>query len=104
MRWLVPRSPRNLVYTHGVVIVDPGFIQSPSYDLPTLMSKFMALGVGRDMVIEMVTAWPAQVFGYGVALGALKPGTDADIGIFEAREEASNLQGVVKRNARGTKW
>ena len=73
---------------HGVVIVDPGFIQSPSYDLPTLMSKFMALGVGRDKVIEMVIAWPAQVFDYGVALGALKPGTDADIGIFEAREES----------------
>ena len=73
---------------HGVVIVDPGFIQSPRYDLPTLMSKGMALGVGRDKVIEMVTGWPAQVFDYGVALGALKSGTDADIGIFEAREES----------------
>jgi len=36
----------------------------------------------------MVTGWPAQVFDYGVALGALKSGTDADIGIFEAREES----------------
>ena len=65
------------------------------------MSKGMAPGVGRDKVIEMVTGWPAQVFDYGVALGALKSGTDADIGIFEAREESFEFTGSGQKKRVG---
>jgi dihydroorotase len=34
----------------------------------------------------MVTAKPAQVFNYGLELGTLRPGREADISIFELRE------------------
>ncbi len=58
----------------------------PVYDLPTMASKFMALGVDVDRAIQMVTANPARVFDYGATVGTLKPGSEADIAIFELRE------------------
>jgi predicted amidohydrolase len=63
-----------------------GNVFGPTYDLPTLASKFLALGMNLDKVVELVTIKPAQVFDYGMQLGTLKPGTEADISIFEVRE------------------
>ena len=56
------------------------------FDLPTAASKFMALGMDLDQVIERVTSKPAQVFDYGVKIGTLQPGSEADVGIFELRD------------------
>lgn len=56
------------------------------HDLPSMASKFLALGMTLDQVIERVTIKPAQVFNFGTELGTLKPGCEADIGIFEVRE------------------
>jgi dihydroorotase len=56
-------------------------------DLPNVVSTMMALGLNLEQVIERVTFKPAQVFDYGVQIGTLRPGTEADIGIFEIRDE-----------------
>jgi dihydroorotase len=56
------------------------------FDLPTVMSKFLAIGMTLEQVIERVTVKPAQIFNYGLTLGVLQPGNAADIGIFEVRE------------------
>ena len=56
------------------------------FDLPTMVSKFMALGIDLDKAIERVTSKPAQVFNYGLQLGTLRPGSVADISIFEIRD------------------
>jgi dihydroorotase len=58
----------------------------PVHDLPTMVSKFMALGVDIDKAIQMVTVNPARLFDYGAPIGTLKPGNEADISIFELRE------------------
>jgi dihydroorotase len=63
-----------------------GNVNGPVYDLPTTLSKFMAIGMDLDAAIERVTVRPAKVFDYGVQLGTLHPGSEADIGIFELRE------------------
>jgi dihydroorotase len=63
-----------------------GNVNGPVYDLPTTVSKFMAMGMDLDAAIERVTVKPAAVFDYGVQLGALHTGSEADIGIFEIRE------------------
>ena len=47
----------------------------------------MALGMNLEQVIERVTLNSAQVFDFGVQLGTLQPGAEADIGIFELRDE-----------------
>ena len=56
------------------------------YDLPTMVSKFMALGLDLDKAIKMVTATPARIFDYGAQIGTLHVGSEADIGIFEVRD------------------
>jgi dihydroorotase len=61
-------------------------VDSHVFDLPNMVSKFMALGMDLDKVIERVTSKPAKVFDYGLPLGTLRPGSVADVSIFEIRE------------------
>ena len=56
------------------------------FDLPTMVSKFMALGVHIDKALAMVTINAARVFDFGAPIGTLQPGSEADISIFELRE------------------
>jgi dihydroorotase len=56
-------------------------------DLPNVASKMMALGMNLEQVVERVTFNPARVFDFGVQLGTLLPGAEADIGIFEIRDD-----------------
>ena len=56
------------------------------YDLPTMVSKFMAMGIGLDQAIGMVTSNAARVFDYGAQVGTLRPGSEADVSIFELRD------------------
>jgi dihydroorotase len=61
-------------------------VKGPVFDLPTTLSKFLLLGLGIDKVIELATLKPARIFNYGLELGTLRPGSPADIAIFELRE------------------
>jgi dihydroorotase len=63
------------------------------FDLPTEVSKFMTLGLSLDQAIERVTARPAKVFDYGIQIGTLRPGSEADISIFELRDEKVEFTG-----------
>jgi len=56
------------------------------FDLPTMVSKFMALGMDLNRAIELVTVNPARIFNYGVKIGTLRPGYDADMAIFEIQD------------------
>jgi dihydroorotase len=56
------------------------------FDLPTMVSKFMALGLGLGNAIERVTARPARAFDYGTDLGTLRTGSEANLAIFEVRD------------------
>ncbi len=47
------------------------------------MSKFMALGLGLNQVIEMSTINPACALGEESRIGSLRPGVEADISILE---------------------
>lgn len=58
-------------------------ILGPLYDLPTCLSKFLALGMSFADVIEAATAHPAEVLGMQDEIGTLKPGAYADVALFE---------------------
>jgi len=73
----------------------------PVYDLPTEVSKYMALGIGLEKVIEMVTANPARLFDYSLPLGTLKPGSEADIGIFELQDGNFEFMDSAQRKRTG---
>lgn len=61
-------------------------LQGPVFDLPTMLSSFLCLGLDLDDVIRMATINAAHVFDFGLELGTLRPGREADIAIFELRE------------------
>ena len=56
------------------------------FDLPTMVSKFMSIGVPLEKAVAMVTSNPARVFDYGAQIGTLRPGSEADVSIFELRD------------------
>lgn len=60
-------------------------VQGPMFDLPTTLSKFLALGMELPAVIDRATRRPAAVMGRP-ELGTLRAGAPADIAIFRLEE------------------
>jgi len=58
-------------------------VLGPVFDLPTLMSKFLGLGMTLDEVIERTTASAASSFAFGEDIGGLRVGAAADIAVLE---------------------
>jgi dihydroorotase len=56
------------------------------FDLPTMVSKFLAIGVPLEKAVAMVTVNPARVFDFGAQIGTLRPGSEADVSIYELRD------------------
>jgi dihydroorotase len=61
-------------------------VEKRVFDLPTTVSKFMALGIGLDQAIAMVTSNAVRMFDYGSQVGTLRVGSEADVSIFELSE------------------
>ena len=61
-------------------------VDGPVYDMPTTMSKLLALGVSLDDVVEMSTLAPARVLHQEGVLGTLRSGAMADVVISELAE------------------
>jgi dihydroorotase len=63
-----------------------GNINGPVYDLPTTLSKFLDLGISLEKVIEKSTITAAKAIRCEDELGHLKPGTIADVAVFDLLE------------------
>ncbi|MFN7997535.1 MAG: amidohydrolase/deacetylase family metallohydrolase [Bryobacteraceae bacterium] len=63
-----------------------------AYDLPTVMSKFLHLGMPLADVILKSTWAPAQAIGRGDQLGTLRLGAAADLFVFEIEEGSFALE------------
>jgi dihydroorotase len=57
-------------------------IHGSCFDLPTCLSKFLALGMSFREVIEKATVRPAAVLGLSAVAGTLAPGMLADVALF----------------------
>lgn len=55
-------------------------------DLPTTMTKFLHLGMPLADVVRKTTAAPAKAIGREQTLGTLRPGTVADLFVFELED------------------
>jgi predicted amidohydrolase len=71
------------------------------YDLPTMVSKTMALGVDIDKAIAMVTANPAKMFAFDSKIGTLKPGYEADVSMFELQEGSFEFEDTEGKKRAG---
>ncbi len=61
-------------------------VHGPLFDLPTCLSKFLALGMTFEEVIRASTSRPAEVLGLQDEVGTLKPGTYADVALFRLEQ------------------
>ena len=71
----------------------------PVFDLLTCMDKMLCLGMPFPEIIEKSTHKPAEILKLGNGAGSLKPGSQADIGIFEIEEgnfELKDIHGEVR--------
>jgi dihydroorotase len=59
---------------------------SSDLDLPTVLSKFLHLGLSLSEVIKRSTINPAAVLGLSGSIGTLKPGAEGDVAIFRLDE------------------
>lgn len=61
-------------------------VNGPVFDLVTTLSKFFLLGLSLRQVVERATVNAARVFDFGVEIGTLRPGAEADVSVLELRE------------------
>lgn len=64
--------------------------RGPVYDLATTMSKFLALGLSIDQVVERATVRPAAILGLADA-GRIAPGLPADLTVLRLTDESYPL-------------
>jgi dihydroorotase len=60
-----------------------GSVRGPAYDLPTVMSRFLSLGMTLPEVIAATTVKPAQVLGLANEIGTLQPGAAGDVAVLD---------------------
>jgi dihydroorotase len=63
----------------------------PVFDLPTTMTKMLLLGIPLEKVVELTTVAPARTISKSQEMGSLKPGSSADIAVFDLVQGSFSL-------------
>jgi dihydroorotase len=78
-------------------------IRGPMYDLPTCLSKFLALVLSLEQVVEAATIAPARTVGLDKEVGTLRPGAYADVAAFALDEGAFSFYDIAMNLVEGRK-
>jgi len=72
-----------------------GLMKQPGFgivgDLPTTLTKFLALGMPLDEIIATCTINPARILGWDDRIGNLAVGREADMAVIKILDEPMNL-------------
>jgi dihydroorotase len=76
-------------------------VNGPMFDLPTCLTKLLALGMPLEATIEAATTTPASLIGEADELGTLTPGACADIALLALEDGPFPVYDVLeqRRNA-----
>lgn len=66
-------------------------VGGPVYDLPTTMSKLLALGVPLPDLVRWTTVNPARVIGRSDEIGSLAVGREADVAVLQLHDDPTTL-------------
>ena len=75
-------------------------MNGPAYDLPTVMTKLLHVGMPLANVLEAVTSKPASIIGQESKIGSLSPGVCADVVVLRLEdwdEMLEDAQGQLRR-------
>lgn len=76
-------------------------IHGPLFDLPTCLSKFLALGMSLEAAIAATTIRPAEVMGMQQEIGTLRPGALADVAVWKVEEGDFTLYDIHMQPRQG---
>jgi dihydroorotase len=76
-------------------------VHGPMFDMPTCMSKFLAMGVDLHTVVNATTARPAQILGLR-DVGTLQVGAYADVAVMRLLPGAFHFYDIAMASRRGT--
>ena len=76
-------------------------VHGPLFDLPTCLSKFLALGMSLEDTVAAATVRPAEVMGMQQEVGTLRPGSLADIALWEITEGDFTLYDIHMQPRQG---
>ncbi len=80
--------------------ISPGNINGPAYDLPTVMTKLLHVGMPLASIIEAVTSKPATIIAQESRIGCLSLGACADVTVLRLDnwdELLEDAQGQTRR-------
>ena len=69
--------------------------EGPAYDMPTVMTKLIALGMPLDEMIRASTIGPAEAIGWGDCIGTLGVGREADVTVLSLDEADLELEDCI---------
>jgi dihydroorotase len=75
----------------------------PMFDLPTTLSKFLAMGCALEDVIERATAVPARLLGLEGQVGTLAPGAAADVAVFDVKRGSFSFYDISRDVRHGSR-
>ena len=77
-------------------------VDGPVYDLPTTLSKFLALGMSLDQVISSATDGPARLLPGDEGLGRLRVGGPGDVAVLDLVEGEFEFMDCHRQKLVGT--
>ena len=83
--WTVAELAAGVGFWPDIISTDIhiGSINGPVYDLPTVMTKMLMVGMPLADVVAASTAAPARALGVGGVAGSLAVGREADIAVLD---------------------
>ncbi|MCW5851860.1 MAG: amidohydrolase/deacetylase family metallohydrolase [Anaerolineae bacterium] len=76
-------------------------ILGPCFDMPTTLSKFLALGMSLEDAVARATSAPARVLKLEHEIGTLRPGALADVAVFQLLDGDFTFYDVAMESRRG---
>jgi dihydroorotase len=77
-------------------------LYGPAFDLPTTMTKMLAVGMSLVDVVAAATARPAAALSLPDGLGTLAPGAPADLAVFAVEEGSFEVVDAHGQRRRST--
>lgn len=77
-----------------------GTVYGPTYDLPTVMTRLLHLGVPLADIVAMATIRPAQVIGWDDRIGTLGVGRPADVTVLAIEDWEGELEDCQSQRRR----
>ena len=83
-------------------------VDGPAYGMPSVMSKFLHLGMAIEEVVRLSTNRPAETLGLSDEIGTLRPGKCADIAVLKITDgefhmaDCEDAEEIVHRKIEAT--